>query len=75
MSPKKRFCNNLCFLSGIDAEWMINYFCKPKLKVGTEWVSIALYHMVLHFIIWCCIVSYGIALYLMVVLWLYHIIC
>ena len=25
-------------LQGIDAEWMINYFCKPKLKVGTEWV-------------------------------------
>ena len=53
-------------MSGIDAEWMINYFCKPKLKVGTEWVSIALYHMVLHFIIWCCIVSYGIAMYLIV---------
>jgi len=26
-------------LCGIDTEWMINYFCKPKLKVGTEWVS------------------------------------
>eukprot|EP00091_Calanus_sinicus_P019233 TRINITY_DN4738_c0_g1_i3.p1 TRINITY_DN4738_c0_g1~~TRINITY_DN4738_c0_g1_i3.p1 ORF type:complete len:260 (-),score=82.28 TRINITY_DN4738_c0_g1_i3:12-791(-) len=26
-------------LAGIDAEWMITYFCKPKLKVGTEWVS------------------------------------
>jgi len=26
-------------LLGIDAEWMINYFCKPKLKVGTEWVN------------------------------------
>jgi len=26
-------------LCGIDAEWMVNYFCKPKLKVGTEWVS------------------------------------
>jgi myosin heavy chain 6/7 len=24
---------------GIDKEWMINYFCKPKLKVGTEWVN------------------------------------
>ena len=24
---------------GIDKEWMITYFCKPKLKVGTEWVS------------------------------------
>merc|ERR1719333_5500 len=26
-------------LAGIDAEWMITYFCKPKLKVGAEWVS------------------------------------
>merc|ERR1711937_188028 len=26
-------------LTGIDCEWMITYFCKPKLKVGTEWVS------------------------------------
>merc|ERR1711892_94697 len=26
-------------LVGIDPEWMITYFCKPKLKVGTEWVS------------------------------------
>ena len=26
-------------LCGIDAEWMITYFCKPKLKVGTEWVQ------------------------------------
>ena len=26
-------------LCGIDAEWMITYFCKPKLKVGTEWVN------------------------------------
>ena len=24
---------------GIDKEWMVTYFCKPKLKVGTEWVS------------------------------------
>ena len=23
----------------INSEWMINYFCKPKLKVGAEWVS------------------------------------
>merc|ERR1711937_839294 len=23
-------------LAGIDCEWMITYFCKPKLKVGTE---------------------------------------
>merc|ERR1711962_1808735 len=26
-------------LRGIDREWMVTYFCKPKLKVGTEWVS------------------------------------
>merc|ERR1719336_888710 len=26
-------------LLGIDCEWMITYFCKPKLKVGTEWVQ------------------------------------
>merc|ERR1712226_685479 len=26
-------------LFGIDCEWMINYFCKPKLRVGGEWVS------------------------------------
>merc|ERR1711922_131996 len=26
-------------LAGIDCEWMINYFCKPKLKDGTEWVN------------------------------------
>jgi len=26
-------------LMKIDCEWMINYFCKPKLKVGTEWVN------------------------------------
>merc|ERR1712112_727966 len=26
-------------LTGIDCEWMIAYFCKPKLKVGTEWVQ------------------------------------
>ena len=26
-------------ICGIDTEWMITYFCKPKLKVGTEWVS------------------------------------
>ena len=24
---------------GVDPEWLITYFCKPKLKVGTEWVS------------------------------------
>merc|ERR1711994_1213803 len=26
-------------ICGIDCEWMITYFCKPKLKVGTEWVQ------------------------------------
>ena len=26
-------------VSGIDPEWMITYFCKPKLRVGGEWVS------------------------------------
>merc|ERR1712079_117044 len=26
-------------LCGIDQEWMITYFCKPNLKVGSEWVS------------------------------------
>merc|ERR1719266_3128172 len=26
-------------ICGIDKEWMVTYFCKPKLKVGTEWVS------------------------------------
>jgi len=26
-------------LAGIDCEWMITYFCKPKIKVGTEWVQ------------------------------------
>ena len=26
-------------ICGIDKDWMITYFCKPKLKVGTEWVS------------------------------------
>merc|ERR1719325_456661 len=26
-------------LLGIDSEWMVTYFCKPKLKVGTEWVQ------------------------------------
>ena len=24
---------------GVDPEWMLTYFCKPKLKVGAEWVS------------------------------------
>ena len=26
-------------LCGIDVEWMSTYFCKPKLKVGSEWVT------------------------------------
>ena len=26
-------------ICGIDAEWMTTYFCKPKLRVGGEWVS------------------------------------
>merc|ERR1711994_699413 len=26
-------------ICGIDKEWMISYYCKPKLKVGTEWVN------------------------------------
>jgi len=26
-------------LCGIDCEWMITFFCKPKMKVGTEWVQ------------------------------------
>ena len=26
-------------LLGIDAEWMVEYFCKPKLKVSTKWVQ------------------------------------
>ena len=29
----------VAILCGIDLEWMITYYCKPKLKVGTEWVS------------------------------------
>merc|ERR1711963_71983 len=31
--------NKVADICGIDKEWMITYFCKPKLKVGTEWVS------------------------------------
>ena len=26
-------------ICGIDKDWMVTYFCKPKLKVGSEWVS------------------------------------
>ena len=32
-------CLKVAELCGIDAEWMVTYFCKPKLKVGTEWVQ------------------------------------
>ena len=31
--------NKVAELCGIDPEWMINYICKPKLRVGGEWVS------------------------------------
>ena len=31
--------NKVAELCGIDCEWMVTYFCKPKLKVGTEWVQ------------------------------------
>merc|ERR1711963_982132 len=34
-----KHANNIAKLLGIDCEWMINYFCKPKLKVGVEWVT------------------------------------
>merc|ERR1719333_1763425 len=34
-----KHATNIATLLGIDAEWMINYFCKPKLKVGVEWVT------------------------------------
>merc|ERR1719187_3192135 len=32
-------CQKVAELCGIYCEWMITYFCKPKLKVGTEWVQ------------------------------------
>jgi len=32
-------CSQVAEICGIDLEWMCTYFCKPKLKVGTEWVS------------------------------------
>ena len=35
----QKHAKNVATLLGIDCEWMINYFCKPKLKVGTEWVT------------------------------------
>merc|ERR1719323_2144868 len=31
--------NKVADICGIDKEWMVTYFCKPKLKVGAEWVS------------------------------------
>ena len=31
-------------LLGIDTEWMCQYFCKPKLKVGLNFNSIAKFH-------------------------------
>ena len=31
--------NKIADICGIDCEWMITYFCKPKLKVGVEWVT------------------------------------
>ena len=33
------YLSKVAELLGIDCEWMITYFCKPKLKVGTEWVQ------------------------------------
>merc|ERR1712190_371837 len=36
---KEANAEKVASLCGIDCEWMVNYFCKPKLKVGTEWVS------------------------------------
>merc|ERR1711962_342037 len=35
----QKHAKNVSSLLGIDCEWMINYFCKPKLKVGAEWVT------------------------------------
>merc|ERR1711962_1952402 len=35
----QKHAKNVSSLLGIDNEWMINYFCKPKLKVGAEWVT------------------------------------
>jgi len=34
-----KHATNVANLLGIDCEWMVNYFCKPKLKVGVEWVT------------------------------------
>ena len=33
-------CEKVAELLGIDCEWMITYFCKPKLKVGLNFNSI-----------------------------------
>ena len=35
----QKHARNVATLLGIDNEWMVNYFCKPKLKVGAEWVN------------------------------------
>jgi len=35
----ERNSHKIAEICGIDHEWMITYFCKPKLKVGAEWVS------------------------------------
>ncbi len=32
-------CQKIADIMGVDMEWMIEFFCKPKLKVGTEWVT------------------------------------
>merc|ERR1712106_1264753 len=34
-----KHATNVAGLLGIDCEWMVTYFCKPKLKVGVEWVT------------------------------------
>ena len=32
-SEDAHHAHHVASLQGIDAEWMINYFCKPKMKV------------------------------------------
>ena len=36
---KEENAKKVASVCGIDQEWMITYFCKPKMKVGAEWVS------------------------------------
>jgi len=36
---EEKNCKIVADLCGIDCEWMITYYCKPKLKVGAEWVQ------------------------------------